>query len=494
MYAIGYDIGSSSVKAALVVIATGAVVTRQQEPATEMSIAAPKPGWAEQDPAAWWTHLCTLTQRIITETGIEAGQIQSVGISYQMHGLVLVDEQLEVVRPAIIWCDSRAIPYGDAAFERIGKNRCLAHCLNSPSNFTAAKWKWVQEKEPDNYAKTRYAMLPGDYISMRLSGQVNTTSTGLSEGVMWDFTAHEPASIVLQDMKLPADQLPPLVATVSPQAHVSTAGADATGLPSGIPIGYRAGDQPNNALSLNVLEPGEVAATAGTSGVVYGVTDRLVYDPQQRINSFAHVNHRADQPRIGVLLCINGAGILLRWLRQNLVESTFSYGDMEQAAQQVPIGAEGLVFLPFGNGAERMLNNQQIGAQLAALDLNLHLRSHMIRAGIEGVAFAFVYGMQIMQELGVDLSRIRVGNDNLFQSSIFAETVATLTGATIEMHNTTGAVGAALAGAVGSGLIDNLREATSQQEIVATIAPQIHKAPYVAAYQKWKHTLEKVMP
>lgn len=490
MYAIGYDLGSSSIKAALVNYQTGQVLARLQEPETEMSMAAPEPGWAEQAPETWWEHICAVTQRMIQTTGIKAAQIKSVGISYQMHGLVLVDDKNEVVRPAIIWCDSRAIPYGDEAFAGIGAENCLSHCLNSPGNFTAAKLKWVAENEPHNYARTRYAMLPGDFINLCLSGEVNTTITGLSEGVLWDFKNASPAHLVLAEMGLDAHKLPALVPAVGHQSVVSAAGAKATGLPAGIPIGYRAGDQPNNALSLNVLEPGEVAATGGTSGVVYGVTDQLVFDPQQRVNSFAHVNHTSEKPRIGVLLCINGAGILHRWIRQQVVGESLSYPEMENAASQIAIGAEGLIFLPFGNGAERMLQHRQIGAQLSGIDLNRHQRNHLIRAGIEGIAFAFVYGMRVMQELGMDLSRIRVGNDNLFQSAIFSTTIASLTGATIEMHDTTGAIGSALAGAAGSGLVSDLRTAVSRQQIIKTIAPAANSSAYQAAYARWETELQ----
>ncbi|PHI19206.1 carbohydrate kinase [Lewinellaceae bacterium SD302] len=486
MYAIGYDLGSSSIKAALVEVNNGKVIARIQEPATEMSMDAPQAGWAEQDPESWWGYACAATKRIIEENNISPDQIQSVGISYQMHGLVLVDDQHEVVRPSIIWCDSRAVELGEASFQRIGPERCLTHCLNSPGNFTAAKLKWVQENEPDNYARARYAMLPGDYLALKLSGEATTTATGLSEGVLWDFKAETPASLVMDDLELDQELLPTLVPAVGKQATVSADGAAASGLPAGIIIGYRAGDQPNNALSLNALAPGEVAATAGTSGVVYGVTDRLVSDPEQRVNSFAHVNHTTAEPRIGVLLCINGAGILHRWIRQNIGGKSLSYGEMEVLADKVAVGANGLSFIPFGNGTERMFGNQQIGAHLLHLDLNRHEQGDLIRAGIEGIAFAFVYGMRIMKgELGMDLSMIRVGNDNLFQSKIFANTIATLSGATIEVHNTTGAVGAAMAGAAGAGLVDELKTAMARQQIVERIEPTQHSAEYEEAYARW---------
>lgn len=490
MYTIGYDIGSSSIKAALVEIATGKVRARLQEPSKEMPIVAPQPSWAEQSPEVWWQHLCSATRRILQETELEATAIQSVGISYQMHGLVLVDEQLEVVRPAIIWCDSRAIAYGEAAFAAIGPDTCLTHYLNSPGNFTAAKLQWVKENEPENYKRARYAMLPGDFIALRLSGEASTTVGGLSEGILWDFKQHSLANQLLKQMKLDAHKLPPIVPTIGLQARLSARGAAACGLSQGTPISYRAGDQANNALSLNVLENGNVAATAGTSGVIYAVSNRLVSDKNQRINSFAHVNHTDSQTRVGVLLCINGAGSLHRWMKQHITNGQLSYHEIEKLADQAPIGADGLSFLPFGNGAERMLNNQQTGAAILYLDFNRHKQQHLLRAGIEGVAFAFVHGIQLMQKLGIKTQNIRVGNDNLFQSPIFASTIATLAEATIEVYNTTGAVGAALAAAVGAGHIADLPKAMQQQKIQHRYQPNAQTASALQiAYKRWEKAL-----
>lgn len=492
MYTIGYDIGSSSIKAALVEAASGRVLARVTAPDHELGMDAPERGWAEQDPADWFRYVAQATRRILDDTGVAAEDIRAVGIGYQMHGLVLVDDDLEVVRPSIIWCDGRAVETGERAFAAIGAERCLGHCLNSPGNFTAAKLKWVADHEPDNYARARYAMLPGDYVALRLSGEATTTITGLSEGVLWDFREHGPAHLVLDEMELDAAKLPPRRPAVGHQATVSAAGAAATGLAAGTVIGYRAGDQPNNALSLNVTAPGEVAATAGTSGVVYGVTDRLAYDPGQRVNSFAHVNHSEEAPRIGILLCINGTGIAHRWIKQQVTGDECSYGELEELAASVPAGSAGLHFLPFGNGPERMLGNREVGAQLLGLDFNRHTRAHVVRAGIEGVAFSFVYGMRILGELGVDLSTIRVGNDNLFQSEIFATTIATLTGATIEVHNTTGAVGAALAAGAAVGLAASLEAAVGHQDVVATVTGRdADREALRAAYDRWLAALER---
>ena len=494
MYTIGYDIGSSSVKAALVEASTGKVLARVQAPAEEMSMDAPQAGWAEQDPEAWYRYVIQTTQDLLARTQVPADAIKAVGIGYQMHGLVLVDDKHEVVRPSIIWCDGRAVETGERAFNGIGAETCLGHCLNSPGNFTAAKLKWVADHEPENYARTAHAMLPGDYIALRLSGEPTTTITGLSEGVMWDFKENTQADLVLEEMQLDADKLCRRVPAVGLQGKVSDKAAAETGLVAGTIVGYRAGDQPNNAMSLNVIKPGEVAATAGTSGVVYGVTDRLAYDPGQRVNSFAHVNHSEDDTRIGILLCINGTGIAHRWIRQQVCSPGTTYENMETLAAEVPIGSDGLHFLPFGNGPERMLQNREVGARLLGMDFNRHTRAHLVRAGIEGVAFSFVYGMRIMKELGVELSTIRVGNDNMFQSHLFATTISTLTGATIEIHNTNGAVGAALASGVAAGLRPDLPSAVGEQEVLGRVTPRPDDLPALErAYAKWEKALQTAL-
>ena len=493
MYTIGYDIGSSSVKAALVEAKSGRVLARVTAPETEMGMDAPEPGWAEQNPEDWYKYVVQATQDILARTQVQSADIKAVGIGYQMHGLVLVDADDEVVRPSIIWCDGRAVATGDKAFKGIGSDTCLTHCLNSPGNFTAAKLKWVADNEPENYAGAKYAMLPGDYLALRLTGEATTTVTGLSEGVFWDFKDDRLAQLVLDEMGLDENKIPRRVPAVGRQGVLMEAAAQELGLQPGTVVGYRAGDQPNNALSLNVLAPGEVAATGGTSGVVYGVTDRLAFDPGQRVNSFAHVNHEGGAARVGVLLCINGAGILHRWVKNLIGGDELNYGDMESMAAEVPVGCDGLHFLPFGNGPERMLGNKNVGAHLLGLDLNRHGKAHIVRAGLEGIAFAFVYGMKVMKELGVDLSAIRVGNDNLFQSKVFSETIATLTGATIEVHNTTGAVGAALASAVSVGLADSLEEAVGRQEVLDRVTPGTNRAELEEAYRRWETGLNKML-
>jgi len=491
VYNIGYDIGSSSVKVALVDAETQKKIAVVSEPATEMPIRAVQADWAEQDPEMWWTHLCTATRRIIHENQIDAKKIAAVGISYQMHGLVLLDADKKVLRDSIIWCDSRAVGIGAQAAADLGEEKYGKHLLNAPGNFTASKLKWVKENEPELYAKAAYYMLPGDYIAFKLSGTIATTKNGLSEGILWDYKENKVADWLLEYYGISTALTPTIVENFSDQGSVHKAGAAATGLPENIPIRYRAGDQPNNALSLNILHPGEVAATGGTSGVLFAITDSITAKEYSRINSFAHVNYTAQAPTIGKLLCVNGAGIQYSWLRK--ITGISDYNEMNRLAAAVPIGSEGLVNLSFGNGAERMLENKTPGAQFSNLNLNLHGAGHLLRSALEGIAFSFAYGMEILQEDQSDIRVIRAGNDNLFRSEIFSKTLCSLIGHPIEIYNTTGAVGAARAAGIQPNAFDAYSKSVSDQDRVGLFEPEADNTAYKAAYSKWKKELHYIL-
>ncbi|NNJ88266.1 MAG: carbohydrate kinase [Eudoraea sp.] len=489
MYYIGYDIGSSSIKVALVHMATGRVVGVQKEPSGEMSILAPKTNWAEQDQEDWWKHLCSATKSLLTAHSIDKKDILGIGISYQMHGLVLIDNEGNSLRNAIIWCDSRAVNIGKDALRNIGSEKCSTQLLNAPGNFTASKLKWVKENEPALFKKIYKAMLPGDYIAFKLSDKVATTLPGLTEGIFWDFKDQKIADWLLTYYCLTKDHLPEVVPTFGHQGTVSARAAAETGLAKETPILYRAGDQPNNALSLNVFHPGEIAMTGGTSGVIYAISDSLKSKEISRINNFAHVNYSLKKPVLGKLLCINGAGIQYRWLRENLKVET--YDEMNTLANTVPVGCDGLLLLPFGNGAERMLNNKNIGGQILHLDLNLHTKAHLCRAALEGIAFAFVYGMEILIGEGLQPKIIRAGNDNLFQSEIFSNTICTLIGYPIELYNTTGAVGAARACTLHDGDLKAFSDTLLSNDYLRTFNPLKETKPYEEAYQNWKEIVNK---
>ena len=487
MYLLGYDIGSSSVKASLVEVESGQCVASAFYPKQEAPILSHRTGWAEQDPQMWWENLRAATKEVLDKvqgSRFKVNSIAAVGISYQMHGLVCVDRNQQVLRPAIIWCDSRAVPYGEAAKQALGEEFCLCHMLNSPGNFTAAKLAWVKENEPELFARIDKIMLPGDYIAMRLTGEARTTISGLSEGILWDFQDGTPAYALLEYYGIDASLLCETVPTFGVQGYVSKEAAELLGIPAGIPVSYRAGDQPNNALSLGVLHAGEIASTAGTSGVVYGVIDQVKYDPQSRVNPFAHVNYSVEDPRLGVLLCINGTGILNAWMHHH-VAPDLSYAQMNEEASKAPIGSAGLSVLPFGNGAERMLCNEERGCSVHGLSFTQHGRAHLLRAAQEGIVFSFMYGIEIMQQMGLKVNTIHAGNANMFLSPIFRETLAGVSGATILLHDTDGAAGAAKGAGIGAGIYKNAEEAFRTLETLETILPQ-HTDEYREAYERWK--------
>jgi xylulokinase len=489
MYYLGLDIGSSSVKAALVEISSGKSIGVVQEPSEEMSMFAQKNGWAEQKPEDWWLHTCNAIARLKQQYNVSRTQIKGIGISYQMHGLVLVDKSGKVLRKSIIWCDSRAVDIGNNAFKEIGEDVCTTHLLNSPANFTASKLKWVQQHEPEIYNQIYKFMLPGDYIAFKFSNKINTTISGLSEGIFWDFKKQKIADFLLDSYGINTSLVPDIVDTFGEQSKVDKKGEQQSGIAAGTPIYYRAGDQPNNALSLNVFHPGEVAATGGTSGVVYAVTNTLSVKESSRVNNFAHVNYqKGSSVRIGKLLCINGAGIQYRWLLNNLALS--SYEEMNTLASEIPVGSDGVCLIPFGNGAERMLNNKEIGTRIVNMNLNNHHKGHICRAALEGIAFSFVYGMEILKSDGIDASVIRAGNDNLFRSEIFANTVATLIEQEIEIFNTTGAIGAARAANLHTGDFKSFEKSIMDNDHVMTYMPFKDKQPYIDAFKNWKKELE----
>ena len=495
-YLLGFDLGSSSVKASLVNVENGQCAASAFFPEKEAPIKAVQAGWAEQNPNDWWSYAKQSLAKVLQIAGAQGQDIVAIGISYQMHGLVCVDKQQKPLRDAIIWCDSRAVPYGERAFNKLGADQCLNHLLNSPGNFTASKLAWVKENEPDIFAKIDKIMLPGDYLAMRLSGVVNTTVSGLSEGMFWDFKENRVAQFLLDYYGIPSSFIPDIVPTFSVQSTVCEAAAQELGLKAGTPITYRGGDQPNNALSLNVFEPGEIAATAGTSGVVYGVLGEVNYDPKSRVNTFAHVNHQLStlnsqlSTRLGVLLCINGTGILNAWMHRN-VTFDMGYAEMNDLAAQAPIGSDGVCILPFGNGAERVLQNQELGCSIHGVNFNKHSRAHLVRAAQEGIVFSFCYGMEIMKQMGMDIRKIHAGRANMFLSPLFRDTLAGVSGATIELYETDGSVGAAKGAGMGAGIYKDHNEAFASLEKLQVIEPDLaRRDEYLAAYNRWKEVLK----
>ena len=488
MLFLGIDIGSSSVKLSVIDGASGKSLGAVTHPETELAIQSPQPGWAEQDPNVWWDCVKQGCARLFGTGKFDASTIDAIGISYQMHGLVLVDEAQQVLRPAIIWCDSRAVPYGNEALQGLGTDYCFGHLLNSPGNFTAAKLRWVQENEPATFARIHKMMLPGDFIAMKLTGEITTTASGLSEGTLWDFKGKKVATQLLDHWGIDAAVIPSIVPSFGDQGSVNSAAATELGLRVGAKVCYRGGDQPNNAFSLNVLEPGEVAATAGTSGVIYGVTDRPAADLESRVNTFLHVTDTAEKNRNGVLVCVNGTGRLYSWLRQTLSAAgqAISYAQLNQLAADIAVGSEGLIFHPFGNGAERIYQNKNLGAQMRNLDFNRHGLGHMVRAAQEGIVFSLNQGFDVLKSLGGSCEVVRAAKGNMFLSDVFTRAFANTTQAAVELFETDGAEGAARAAALGSGFYASQAEAFTGLTQVGLVEPEQKLfAQYQDAYQKW---------
>jgi len=489
---LGYDVGSSSIKATLMEAQSGKVFASASSPEKELEIIAKRPGWAEQHPQTWWENVIAATGKIKAQTTFEPAEVKAIGISYQMHGLVAVDKNQNVLRPAIIWCDSRAVEIGRKAMKGIGERKCLTRLLNSPGNFTASKLKWVMENEPEVYSRIHKIMLPGDYIAMKMTGQMKTTPSGLSEGIMWDFKKQGLADIVLEHYRISEELIADVVPTFSVQGELTKQAAEQLGLKQGTVVSYRAGDQPNNALSLNVLNPGEIAATAGTSGVVYGISNKPNHDKKSRVNTFVHVNHSAKTPRYGVLLCLNGTGILNSWLKHNT--GTIDYAEMNALAEKAPVGSEDLVILPYGNGAERTLENRNIGASIHGLNFNIHNKSHLLRAAQEGIVFALNYGLEIMRAVGVKIKTVRAGNANMFLSPLFAQAFATVTKSVVELYNTDGSQGAARGAGIGAGIYKGAEDAYVGLAPIRTIEPDRKSdSAYQGVYEHWKKVLLRVI-
>ncbi len=490
MLLLGIDLGTSSIKASVVNADTQQWIASAQYPEQETAITSLQTGWAEQSPEAWWENIKGAIKKLNASKKFDPNQIAAIGIAYQMHGLVAVDKKQNVLRDSIIWCDSRAVETGNEAFEKIGGERCLSCLLNSPGNFTASKLGWVKKNEPEIYGKIDKIMLPGDFASMKLTGDITTTSSALSEGIFWDFKKDEISKDVMEHFGFDSFLIPTLKPLFSVHGNLSGEVAKELSLRPGIPVSYKAGDQLNNAVSLNVFRPGEVAATAGTSGVIYAVTDKLFSDRFSRVNAFAHVNHNSTSKRLGVLLCINGTGIMNRWIKDL---SGKNYKEMNELASKINPGSDGVMVIPFGNGAERIFENKIVGAQILNVDLNKHSKAHVFRAVQEGIVFSFRYGLDIMRENGIHPSMIRVGRTNMFLSDVFTESFVNTTNVPVELYDNDGSVGAAIGAGIGAGIYSSPQEAFINFKPIKGVDPSGLAKLYDDLYAAWKAELKKFL-
>ena len=492
MLLCGIDVGTSSIKLSVVDASTKKVIHTCSFPETENEIISVSPGFAEQNPEHWWYCVMQVIKMANATKKYNPLDISAIGISYQMHGLVILDKDKQVLRPSIIWCDSRAASIGDLAFEALGKEKLLKDLLNSPGNFTASKLAWVKNNEPQIYEQIKHVILPGDFISYKFTDELTTTISALSEGIFWDFNKNEISKDLLDYYGFDVSFFPEIKQVFENHGQISNTMASELGLSTNLKITYKAGDQPNNALSLGVVEPGEIATTAGTSGVIYGVSSELKYDPNCRVNSFAHVNYTKDLRRIGVLMCINGTGILNRWLKENFF-STNSYTDLNSYANQSEIGSKDLMCFPYGNGAERIFNNKIIGGSFRNLDFNRHQKNEISRSVQEGIAFSMVYGLELLNSSGIVPQKIKAGYANMYLSSIFSSTIVNASNVSIQLLESDGAYGAALGAGIGSHYYKSVHEGINSIKLLSEILPDQNKNKTSDFYEKWKSELLKML-
>ncbi|WP_339655368.1 FGGY-family carbohydrate kinase, partial [uncultured Salegentibacter sp.] len=347
---------------------------------------------------------------------------------------------------------------------------------------------------PENFKKASIMMLPGDYIAAKLSETPQISTSGLSEAALWDFSKGKLATEVLDKMGLSEDFIPEIVPSFGDQATVSSAIANELGLDPDTKINYRAGDQPNNAFSLNALKPGDIATTAGTSAVMYAVSAENTFDPESRVNTFLHVNNTEKAKHNGVLLCINGSGILYQWLRKIISvgrEELIPYEKLNEEAAKVEPGSKGLRFYPFGNGVERIFSNKEVNSGIENLNYNIHQPAHLIRSACEGIVFAMNYGFEVMQSIGVEGKVVRAGKDNLFLSPVFREIFVNTTQTTLELYNTSGAEGAARGAAVGYGFYKEFDDAFTSLKCLERMEPDPKLSKqYQEIYQEWKQNIK----
>lgn len=408
---LGIDVGTSSVKVSIVG-EDGVILASATAPASsERAINSPNPNWAEQNPEDWWED----AQQAILNLPLEARlQVEAIGIAYQMHGLVLVDSQFQPVRPSIIWCDGRNIQESQILAESLGLDALENRLLNKPGTLTLAKLAWVAEHEPETLAKAHTFGLPGDFIAYKLTGEWSTTKSGYSEMVGWDFGASIPFEEGFRKAgwKLPLPEARPNLEEGAPIQKVI---AEKLGLPPSARVTYRAGDQPNNAFGLGVLQQGETAISAGTSGVLYGIGDSSP-GLHEGINRFLHVNSQ-----IGVLMCLNGVGSALAFARRTWFQNQSYEALSELASQANPENCP--YFFPFGNGAERILSERAFSG-FTELDFNRHNLPELARSVFEGIAFAYRLGSEKMEKAGC-LSKVVNGTESgLLKSSFFAQLLA----------------------------------------------------------------------
>jgi xylulokinase len=418
----------------------------------------PRPLWSEQDPELWWKGAIDAIGQVTAETGVSASEIEAIGLTGQMHGSVLLDDDCEVVRPAILWNDQRTEAECEEIRRRLGPEHLIEITGNDAlTGFTAPKLLWVQRNEPENWARVRHVLLPKDYVRFRLTDDFAVDVADGSGTILFDLAARTWSAEVLEALDIPPALLPPTFEGPQVTGQVSAAGAEATRLRKGTPVVAGGGDQSANAIGVGAVSPGVVALSLGTSGVVFATTDGPAIESRGRLHAFCHAVP-GKWHMMGVMLSAAGS---LRWLRDALAPD-MPFDDLVDGAAEVPAGSDGLIFLPYLTGERTPHPDPLARAAFVGLTVRHDLR-HMTRAVLEGVAFGLEDGLDLMVNAGLSTpSQIRASGGGI-RSRLWRQILADVLGTDIATVPTEegAAYGAAILGAVGAGWFTSVEVATN---------------------------------
>jgi xylulokinase len=446
---LGIDVGTGGTRAALV-DPRGRVIGAATAEHAPMS--SRRFGWAEQSPEDWWRAACQAIRECLAKTSVSAAEVSAIGLTGQMHGLVLLDAQDRVVRPAIIWCDQRTEQECRDITQRVGAERLIELTANPAlTGFTLPKIWWVRRHEPELWARVRSLMLPKDYVRFRLTGERAIDVADASGTLMFDVVHRRWSQEMLKISQLDEALLPKVFESVEISAYVHQDGANQAGLRPGIPVVAGAGDQAAGAVGMGIVKPGAVSATIGTSGVVFAATSAPVLEPHGRIHTFCH----AIPNRWHVMGVTQGAGLSLRWFRDQFGagadDGRDPYDRLADEAAQAPAGADGLLWAPYLMGERTPHLDPNARGALVGITAQ-HTRAHVIRAILEGVAFSLRDSLTLFREIGVPIESIRLGGGGA-RSPLWQQIQADIYGMPVELIEADegGAYGAALLAGVGSG-------------------------------------------
>jgi xylulokinase len=461
-YWLGLDIGTTGSRA---VIMDEEGTVRAAASGDHAPMKQLQPTWAEQDPEDWWHAAQEAIRAALRQADIRGSDIVGIGLSGQMHGVVLLDEHHQVVRPSIIWCDQRSQAQADWFTAKIGEERLKEiTCNPALTGFSVPKLLWIRDHEPAHFERMRMLLLPKDYIRFRLTGQFATEVSDAAGTLLLDVPGRHWSSEILDALHLRLDQLPTVAESHEPTTRISSEAAELTGLKSGTPVVGGGGDQAAGGVGNGIVETGIVSSTIGSSGVLFAYTDAPHLDTKGRVHTFCH----AVRGRWHVMAVTQGAGLSLRWFRdqfaayemeQSIQTGKDPYELLTQEAAAVPAGCEGLLYLPYMMGERTPHLDPYARGVFFGLTAR-HTRAHMIRAILEGVAFSLRDGLEIFREMGVPSKQVRAsggGGRSLLwrqiQADIFNREMVTI-------NATEGsAYGVALLAATGTGRFSTIEEA-----------------------------------